>query len=177
MQRARRDARNAIDWQGHCSDVERGAQMKRNAPIKDASTTDAETRGLRSARVRAGAALVVDEGLGMGVGAITGAVAGAMAGPTGAAVGAAVGATAGLIAGAALYAKDARAGHRDRQLDDAIGVTQGSLGLDEFQRKSFSEIITKPEQDALVAAEWAEFDRSLAEAMPTEPPPPPTKTQ
>jgi phage tail tape-measure protein len=140
--------------------------MKRKSLTEARSTAEDESRELRHARVRAGTAFVVDEGLGMGVGALTGAVAGAMAGMTGAAVGAAVGATAGLIAGAALYAKDARAEDRTRQLDDAIGVTKGSLGLDETQRKSVAEIVSKPPEDEITATNWEEFDRDLGEALP-----------
>lgn len=61
-------------------------------------------------------------------GAASGAVAGALAGPPGVVVGGAIGAAVGMLAGRALDRAEVRAADHDRELDDVIGVTKGSLG-------------------------------------------------
>ena len=62
------------------------------------------------------------------LGAAAGAIAGSVAGPPGAIAGAVIGAAAGTLIGIA----DEREAHReaahDKELDDEIGVTSGSLG-------------------------------------------------
>lgn len=66
------------------------------------------------------------------VAGITGGTAvGAIGGPVGAAIGAAVGATIGALAGSALTNEERRLSRHDHELDDAIGVTQGTLGRDD----------------------------------------------
>lgn len=71
-------------------------------------------------------------------GALTGAIAGVVGGPPGVVVGGAIGAALGTLAGAVLdresHAKDAH----DRELDDAIGVTEGDLGAREQARASLT---------------------------------------
>jgi nucleotide-binding universal stress UspA family protein/hemerythrin superfamily protein len=62
-------------------------------------------------------------------GAASGAVAGAIAGLPGVLVGAGVGSALGMIAGRALELAEDRAELRDHELDDAIGVTHGAVGL------------------------------------------------
>jgi universal stress protein A len=72
-------------------------------------------------RTLAGASIVT--------GAVAGAATGALAGPVGAIAGGAVGSVVGAIAGSVLGREDARNDAHDRELDDAIGVTQGSIGM------------------------------------------------
>jgi nucleotide-binding universal stress UspA family protein len=63
-------------------------------------------------------------------GATTGAlIAGVVAGPPGALAGAAIGGTIGLLAGRALEKAEDSAERHDHELDDAIGVTRGPIGL------------------------------------------------
>lgn len=61
-------------------------------------------------------------------GMASGAAVGAIGGPIGAAVGAAIGAMIGALAGKTMTEEEERASAHDRELDDAIGVTRGSLG-------------------------------------------------
>jgi len=60
--------------------------------------------------------------------AIAGAATGALAGPVGAVTGGAIGTIVGALAGNVMAEEQARAGAHDRDLDDTIGVTRGSLG-------------------------------------------------
>ncbi len=61
-------------------------------------------------------------------GTIAGAVVGAMAGPVGAIAGAIVGSVAGAAAGAVLEEEEERHAHHDEELDEEIGVYDGTLG-------------------------------------------------
>jgi hypothetical protein len=61
-------------------------------------------------------------------GMITGAAVGAAAGPPGIVAGAVLGAAAGTVAGAVLDSDDRARSQRTRELDAAIGVTDGSIG-------------------------------------------------
>ncbi len=63
-------------------------------------------------------------------GTAAGAVLGSIAGPPGAIAGAAIGAAMGAAAGQVLETEDERGVTRDHELDDEIGVTSGSMGLD-----------------------------------------------
>jgi len=74
------------------------------------------------------AARRVHEAEGTASGALVGAVVGAMAGPPGVVAGAIVGGVAGALTGAALDDESSRRAARDRELDDAIGVSGGDLG-------------------------------------------------
>lgn len=67
---------------------------------------------------------------GFAVGLVTGGGVGWMANPplVGACFGALLGAVAGIVAGIAMQREDERGTERGRELDDIIGVTQGSLG-------------------------------------------------
>lgn len=71
-------------------------------------------------------------------GAVTGAIAGVVAGPPGILVGGAVGAALGTLAGAVLDRESHEFERHDRELDDAIGVTDGDLGAREAARASFA---------------------------------------
>jgi len=62
-------------------------------------------------------------------GAVAGAVVGSVAGPIGAAVGGVVGGALGAFGGAAMEIEEHRQEAHDHELDEAIGVTRGSLGV------------------------------------------------
>lgn len=70
----------------------------------------------------------VHEAEGTASGALVGAVVGAMAGPPGVVAGAIVGGVAGAITGAALDHESSQRAARDRELDEAIGVSGGDIG-------------------------------------------------
>lgn len=61
-------------------------------------------------------------------GAAAGAIAGAIAGPVGAIAGAVIGAVAGAAAGIGIEENEALKDRAERELDDEIGVTAGSIG-------------------------------------------------
>ena len=61
-------------------------------------------------------------------GAAAGAAIGAIAGPVGAVAGGAIGTAIGALTGIAMEREEVRKDEHDRELDDAIGVTSGSLG-------------------------------------------------
>lgn len=67
---------------------------------------------------------------GVVVGALTGLCVGAMVSPlsVGMLTGLGLGVVVGAAAGIAMHRDDQRGARRGRQLDDIIGVTQGSLG-------------------------------------------------
>lgn len=71
-------------------------------------------------------------------GAVTGAIAGVVAGPAGMVVGGAIGAALGTLAGAVLDRESHAADKHERELDDAIGVTDGDLGAREVARTSLA---------------------------------------
>ena len=64
-------------------------------------------------------------------GAASGVAVGAIGGPPGAIVGGIIGTAIGMMAGSTLDVAEKRAGAHDRELDDAIGVTEGDLGARE----------------------------------------------
>jgi phage tail tape-measure protein len=68
------------------------------------------------------------EAEGAASGAIVGAVVGAAAGPAGVAAGVVIGSIAGALAGAVLDRDASEEAARTRELDAAIGVTEGSVG-------------------------------------------------
>lgn len=70
-------------------------------------------------------------------GAVTGAIAGVVAGPPGIVLGGAIGAALGTLAGAVIDRESHAAEKHDRELDDAIGVTEGDLGAKEAARAAF----------------------------------------
>lgn len=70
-------------------------------------------------------------------GAMTGAMLGAIAGPAGAIAGGVIGSAIGALSGAVLEREDHRREAHDRELDDDIGVTSGSIGVpDEMKHPS-----------------------------------------
>ncbi len=66
----------------------------------------------------------------LATGAVAGAAAGAMAGPVGAVVGAGIGTAVAVLAHEALTREDKIHAARNRELDETIGVSGGSLGAD-----------------------------------------------
>jgi hypothetical protein len=71
---------------------------------------------------------IAHEAEGAASGAAVGAIVGAAAGPPGIVAGAVIGAVAGAVTAAALETDAARQEARTRDLDEAIGVTDGDLG-------------------------------------------------
>lgn len=61
-------------------------------------------------------------------GAVAGAIVGAVAGPLGALAGGAIGSAIGAMAGATLERAEHQREVHDRELDDDIGITSGSMG-------------------------------------------------
>lgn len=76
-------------------------------------------------------------------GTAAGAVLGSIAGPPGAIAGAAIGAAMGAAAGQVLESEDERAVSHDHELDDDIGVTSGSMGLDADVPRTEEEAISR----------------------------------
>ncbi len=72
----------------------------------------------------------IETDLEVATGAIAGAAAGALAGPVGAIVGAGVGTAVALLADRALHQDAKEKSERDQMLDEVIGVTKGSLGVE-----------------------------------------------
>lgn len=67
--------------------------------------------------------------VGAGSGLLAGLTLGFMvSAPVGIVLGLSLGATVGIVAGIVMDRDDQRSGQRNRQLDDIIGVTSGSLG-------------------------------------------------
>jgi hypothetical protein len=93
-------------------------------PKKTVATVANEAHETQSVRGRR----LAHELEGGAAGALAGAIVGVAAGPPGAVVGAIVGAAAGTVTGAALDTDEAIRNQRTRELDAAIGVTEGSLG-------------------------------------------------
>jgi hypothetical protein len=67
---------------------------------------------------------------GMGCGLFAGIVVGAMIGPptAGIAFGLMIGTAIGMLSGVVMHREDVRKGDRQKELDEIIGVTSGSLG-------------------------------------------------
>ena len=87
-----------------------------------------------------------------------GAAVGALAGPAGAVAGGAIGTVVGAIAGGVMDREDTRADARDRELDDAIGVTRGTLGTPEETKRPSTEVLaedTGPPREVQHGAEAA----------------------
>lgn len=74
-------------------------------------------------------------------GAASGAVAGAIAGPAGVVIGGAVGAALGMAAGQAMEDNDDAASVHDRELDEVIGVTRGTVGAGPIARDSLNALV------------------------------------
>ena len=68
--------------------------------------------------------------VGAGLGIIAGAAAGVVAGPLGMIVGASAGAVAGEAVGNALHRRAEAKSKHDRELDEAISLTPGTIGVD-----------------------------------------------
>jgi phage tail tape-measure protein len=71
-------------------------------------------------------------------GAVAGAIAGAVGGPAGVVAGSALG-------GAALEREEHRHDKHDHELDDEIGVTRGSLGVPEEDKRPSRDVIDEAE--------------------------------
>jgi nucleotide-binding universal stress UspA family protein len=76
-------------------------------------------------------------------GAVAGAVVGAIGGPAGALGGGALGTIVGAVVGRSMAKQEARAAARDRELDDAIGVTSGSLGTPPETKQPSPDILSE----------------------------------
>jgi universal stress protein A len=76
-------------------------------------------------------------------GAVAGSATGALAGPLGAVAGGAIGTVVGAIAGAVMEAQQARATEHERELDNAIGVTKGSLGAPPYTKKPTEAVLAE----------------------------------
>lgn len=76
-------------------------------------------------------------------GTAAGAIVGSIAGPPGAIAGAAIGAAIGGAAGHVLDTEDERSTARDHELDDEIGITEGSMGLPKGTPRTAEEAATR----------------------------------
>jgi outer membrane lipoprotein SlyB len=83
---------------------------------------------ITGAKDNAATGRIEHEAEGAASGAIVGAVVGVAAGPAGIAAGAVIGGIAGALAGAVLDRDASEQAARTRELDAAIGVSEGSLG-------------------------------------------------
>lgn len=90
-------------------------------------------------------------------GAVTGAAVGAIGGPLGAVVGGAIGTAVGAVAGAAMEREMHRHDAHEKELDDEIGITDGSLGVPAEMKKPSREVIDEAEREE--EAHQEELDR------------------
>jgi hypothetical protein len=81
------------------------------------------------------------EAEGAASGALAGGVMGAAAGPVGIAAGAIIGGIAGAIAGAVLDEDSSVQEERTRELDAAIGVTQGDIGAPNLKHPEGGRVV------------------------------------
>lgn len=79
-------------------------------------------------------------GAAMVTGAVAGAATGVIAGPAGAIAGGAIGTVVGIIAGSVMGRERTRADEHDRELDDAIGVTSGTIGTPQENKRPSREV-------------------------------------
>jgi hypothetical protein len=84
---------------------------------------------------------------GAGCGLASGLAVGAMTPSPGMALGLVLGLCAGAAAGAAVHKDERRRDARDRELDDIIGVTKGSLGAP-------PDSLRAPPDEAIAARAW-----------------------
>ena len=91
-------------------------------------------------------------------GAASGVVVGAIGGPPGAIVGGLIGTAIGMMAGSTLDDAQRRADAHQRELDDAIGVTEGDLGA----RESAVEGLKKVTEGG---AMWVDRERTTASEL------------
>ena len=85
-------------------------------------------------------------------GALAGGMLGAIAGPIGILAGVALGSAAGALAGDAIDRDTLEGNAHDKELDDTIGVTSGSLGTPPETKH--------PSAEALADARQADIDRA-----------------
>ncbi len=78
-------------------------------------------------------------------GAVSGAIAGAIAGPVGAIAGGVIGTAVGAVTGIAMEREGRRHDARDRELDETIGITSGSLGEPEEHKRPSHELFIEAE--------------------------------
>jgi uncharacterized membrane protein len=81
-------------------------------------------------------------------GAAAGAAIGAIAGPAGVVAGGAIGTAVGALAGITMEREEVRRDGHDRDLDDAIGVTRGSLGAPEETKHPSHALVFDAEAEA-----------------------------
>lgn len=80
-------------------------------------------------------------------GAVSGAIVGALAGPFGALAGGVIGTAVGAVTGFAMENEGKRNDARSRELDDTIGITSGSLGEPEENKRPSHELFIEAEID------------------------------
>jgi hypothetical protein len=80
-------------------------------------------------------------------GAAAGVIIGSLAGPAGALAGALIGTAVGAVTGLAMERETHRRDARDRELDEVIGVTSGSLGEPEENKRPSHEFYIEAEID------------------------------
>lgn len=80
-------------------------------------------------------------------GGAAGAVAGAIGGPIGMVAGGAIGAAIGAISGATMENDEHRHDAHERELDDDIGVTKGTIGAPESVKRPSLEVIDEARRD------------------------------
>jgi hypothetical protein len=77
--------------------------------------------------------------------AVAGGAVGAMAGPAFALAGAAIGVVAGAVAGYSMEKEVRARDAHDRELDDMIGVTAGTIGTAEENKRPSRDVIEEAE--------------------------------
>jgi hypothetical protein len=115
------------DWQALDRFVESFAEeVDRPVPIR--TTADARQQPPAAPERLGHAVHVHGSEAGALAGEIVGGLVGSAAGPAGLVAGMVLGAAAGALAGQTIDKDAARTSRHDKELDDAIGVTQGDLG-------------------------------------------------
>ena len=105
----------------------------------DDENKDTDHAGLpHDAHALAGAAVVS--------GAVTGAAVGAVAGPLGVVVGGAIGTAVGAVAGVTMEREAHRNAEHEKELDDEMGVTKGSLGVPKEAKEASPSVLAEAEE-------------------------------
>jgi hypothetical protein len=114
--------------------------MSKASKGRDPGASKAPTEAEATRAQTAGRPMSFDEekrsvtAVGTAAGEVVGAVVGAGAGPVGAVAGMVIGALAGHIAASAMEEEGHRVAVHDAELDDAIGVTRGTIGRGNAKR-------------------------------------------
>ena len=111
-----------------------------STPPKNPDAIEERPSGLPPANSHAVAEAVAASG------AVVGALVGAVGGPIGAVAGGAIGAAIGAIAGATIEKTEHEHEMHERELDDEIGVTSGSLGVPAEAKRPSREALEEAKQ-------------------------------